>query len=121
MKAYEAFSSWVRSAIGWPCLSEPRPVLAGPDGGEGLLRREALAELDHRAADGLAERDTVAAPGLLGLARPCGVAVAASDALVGHPEPQVCACVHWIPHLNAWYTSFAPDSSSPSSSRERPV
>src|SRR2546421_1768641 len=21
MKAYEAFSSWVRSAIGWPCLS----------------------------------------------------------------------------------------------------
>src|SRR4051794_34074404 len=119
MKAYEAFSSWVRSAIGWPCLSEPRPVLAGPDGGEGLLRREALAELDHRAADGLAERDTVAAPGLLGLARPGGIAVVASDALVGHPQPQVGACVHWIPLFQS--SSFSPASPSTSSSRDRPV
>jgi hypothetical protein len=54
MKAYEAFSSWVRSAI------------SGPFDSEGRLRREPMTERDQRVAGSEAERGTVASPCLFG-------------------------------------------------------
>jgi hypothetical protein len=62
-------------------------ALAGPDGGAGLLRREPSTELDHRAADGPTERWTESWPALPGQACVGGVAVVASDSLVGHSQP----------------------------------
>jgi hypothetical protein len=50
-----------------------------------------VAELDHRAADRPAEGWTVTSPGLLGEARPLGLA-GVSDPLIRHATPQLCAC-----------------------------
>src|SRR6187200_877734 len=57
MKAYEAFSSWATMVIGhllgaW--VADPASALPGQR--QVGLRRHALADADHQATDGLADR-----------------------------------------------------------------